>query len=158
MRINHGISIVGALALTACTVSLGALPAAAQDRHGHAVRRTTIVGPEGGRVTTRSAVRWDRDNPNWWHGHPGFAGYHGPRQGYYYAPHHGYYVVPRTYWGRTWVVGATVPASMRVYVVSNPAFYGLTVAPAGYRWIYVNNNITLINRSGVIVRSVPRVW
>ena len=35
---------------------------------------------------------------------------------------------------------------------------GLTVAPAGYRWIYVNNNITLINRSGVIVRSVPRVW
>jgi Ni/Co efflux regulator RcnB len=45
------------------------------------------------------------------------------------------------------------------YYVVNPAYYGLAVAPAGHAWIYANGSIVLASRTtGVIVRTVPRVW
>lgn len=177
-------SIIGSLLIAAMVVPTA--PASAQVAH-HGVRagpngvtvRSGVHGENGGAhrtvrvndngVTVRSGahnsngyvgrtVHYDRNNPNWWHGHPGFNGYHGVRHGYYYAPGYGYYHA-HGYYGRAWVVGVTVPVAFRSYVVVNPAFYGLAVAPVGQSWIYVNNNIVLINRSsGVIIRTVPRVW
>ncbi|QCB43668.1 hypothetical protein E5673_16705 [Sphingomonas sp. PAMC26645] len=104
-------------------------------------------------------VYYPGGNPNWWHGNVAFVGYVGPRPGYYYAPSYGYYAVSPAYSTKLWIVGSTVPASFQSYVVVNPAMYGLPIATTGYRWIYVNTNMVLIRRSsGVVIRSVPRVW
>jgi hypothetical protein len=104
-------------------------------------------------------VRWYPGNPGWWHGHPDFVGYVGVRRGYYFAPGYGYYPVASAYYGRVWVVGAVLPVELRRYYVVNPGYYGLAVAPAGHAWIYANGSIVLASRTtGVIVRTVPRVW
>ena len=54
---------------------------------------------------------------------------------------------------------AVLPVELRRYYVVNPGYYGLAVAPAGHAWIYANGSIVLASRTtGVIVRTVPRVW
>lgn len=107
-------------------------------------RRTTVI---------------DRGRPGWWYGQPGFEGYHGPRAGQWYAPGYGYYAAARVHHGTRWVVGGTLPASMRRYVVVSPAIYGLTPAAVGYGWFFAGTNIVLVRVStGVIVQSVAGGW
>lgn len=110
----------------------------------------------GGHGTT---VVVDRGRAGWWHGNPAFAAYVGPRGGYYYAPGYGYYAIPRGYARTTWVVGGTLPSTMRRYVVVNPAVYGLRLPPPGFGWYYAGTNFVLVSRSrGVIVQSVAGGW
>lgn len=118
---------------------------------------TTIAGPNGVVHTGTTVV--DRGNAGWWHGHSAFVGYAGPRAGYYFAPGYGYYGIPRGYAHATWTVGATLPVTMRRYVVVRPAGYGLVAAPPGYGWYYAGTNFVLVAlASGVIAQSVAGGW
>ena len=98
--------------------------------------------------------RWDRNNRDWWRGHSYFRGYDGRRNGYYYAPGYGYYRVEPRYYNRRWARGQYVPAPYRRYYVQDPYFYGLRPAPAGYRWIYVDNDLVLASIATGLILDV----
>ncbi len=103
--------------------------------------------------------RWDRRNPQWWRGRSEFRDYAGPRQGFWYTPGRGYYRPDPRWYGYRWAVGGFVPYQYRTYYVSNPVFYGLPVAPYGLRYIYLNNQIALIDvRNGRIVSLLTGVF
>jgi len=122
------------------------------------VVRHTAVRTGNGAVHSRTVIV-DRSRAGWWHGHPSFVHYHGPRAGYYFAPGHGYYAIPRAYVHTTWVVGHTLPVPMRRYVVINPVGFGLAPPPTGHGWFYAGTNFVLIRMSsGVIVQSVAGGW
>lgn len=158
-------AFTGGTVAIALAAFVTASPAEAQVvRHG-----TVVAGPRGVHASRtvhtpygtarRSVTVVDRGRPGWWHGHPHFVGYVGPRPGHYYAPGYGYYAVPRGYARSIWVVGGTLPPVMRSYVVVSPAIYGLAPAPAGYGWYYAGTNIVLAAlATGVIVQSVAGGW
>ncbi|MCJ2183650.1 RcnB family protein [Novosphingobium sp. 1949] len=124
--------------------------------HPDTVRHTTVQTDNG---VYRRTVVVDRGRPGWWHDHPGFVHYNGPRAGYYFAPGYGYYRVPPAYVHTTWVVGRTLPVDLRGYVVVSPAGYGLAPPSPGYGWYFVGTNFVLIRKSsGVIVQSVAGGW
>jgi Ni/Co efflux regulator RcnB len=152
----------------ACTLALMAsvLSATAADAVVYAHRdvrtprvshhSTTVAGPRGAVHTSHTTV--NRSRAGWWHGQPGFNGYHGARRGYYYAPGHGYYH-SHGFSSAYWRVGGVFPASARRYVVVSPSYYGLAVAPAGHRWYYSGPNLVLVAiATGVIVKSVAGGW
>ncbi len=128
-------------------------PASAQVATHH-----TVVKTDKG-VVRSSTVVVDRSRAGWWHTHPDFVAYHGPRPGYYYAPGYGYHRVPAAYVHTTWVVGRTFPATFRRYVVINPVGFGLAPPPPGCGWYYAGSNFVLVRHSsGVIVQSVAGGW
>ncbi|HXV01762.1 MAG TPA: RcnB family protein [Caulobacteraceae bacterium] len=89
----------------------------------------------------------------WWRGQRGFEGYYGLRAGYWFAPGWGYYQPDPRWIGYDWEVGAVVPYELRSYYVSDPYAYGLPTAPYGCGWIYLNNELVLIDlRTGRIVQ------
>lgn len=102
---------------------------------------------------------FDRGNPRWWQGRHEFNGYSGRRPGFFFAPGYGYHPVPSAYYGRAWGVGAVLPIDLRRYIVADPTVYGVEPAPSGYRWIYVDDGLAMIDgERGVIVRSVWHIW
>lgn len=114
-------------------------------------------GYAGGRGQRRAA--FDRSNPRWWTGRREFSGYAGHRPGFFFVPGYGYRPLAAAYAARSWVVGAILPPELRGYAVADPTVYGVDLAPVGYRWIYVNDGIALIDSNrGVIVRSVWHIW
>lgn len=101
---------------------------------------------------------WRRD-PNWWRGDPGFRGYSGPRVSFFFAPGYGYYSVPREYWGRRWGAGAYLPAFFLRYAVADYEAYGLPPPPYGCEWVWVNNDVLLVDRSdGYILDEIDNVY
>ncbi|HZH04788.1 MAG TPA: RcnB family protein [Myxococcaceae bacterium] len=59
--------------------------------------------------------------------------------------------------------GERLPASYYAqnptYIISNPAQYQLSSAPAGYRWVRVDNDVYLVrNETGVISEVVRRIF
>ncbi len=102
---------------------------------------------------------FDRSNPRWWAGRREFSGYAGHRMGFFFVPGYGYRPLAAAYSERSWAVGAVLPPELRGYAVADPTVYGVDPAPAGYRWIYVNDGIALVDSArGVIVRSVWHIW
>ncbi|HEY1448974.1 MAG TPA: RcnB family protein [Caulobacteraceae bacterium] len=90
---------------------------------------------------------------DWWHGHHGFDHYHGHRVGFWFAPGWGYYQVDPQWYGYYWDVGVVVPYDLRGYYVSDPYEYGLPPAPYGCAWIFLGDQIVLIDlQSGQILQ------
>ena len=100
-----------------------------------------------------------RGNPNWWRGNPFFQDYRGPRVNFFFAPGFGYYSVPNQYYGRRWNPGDYLPAFFLNYTVEDYSAYGLPRPPYGCEWVWVNNNVLLIDESdGYILDEVYNVW
>ena len=107
---------------------------------------------------------WDRDapwkhNPGWWRKHRGFRHYHGPRIGYFFIPDFGYILAPSLYQQRYWVVGQYLPQWFWRYVVTNYWEYGLPEPPEGCAWVWVDDDVALIDLSdGYIIDIVHNLW
>lgn len=82
---------------------------------------------------------------DWWRGRAGFNGYYGHRAGYWFAPGWGYYQVDPRWYDFDWVVGAVVPYELQSYYISDPYAYGLPPAPYGCEWIFLGDQIALID-------------
>ena len=92
-------------------------------------------------------------NLGWWRERRGFEAYEGRRDGFWFAPGYGYYRPDPRWYGFNWYVGFTVPFELRSYYVSDPYDYGLPPAPYGCEWIFLGNQLVLINmETGQIVQ------
>jgi Ni/Co efflux regulator RcnB len=134
----------------------------AQARHDNAIVRhdDAIVHHDNGIVRhDRNVVRWDRTKRDWLVSRPEFHDFHGARPGFWYVPGHGYYRPDPRWYGFSWRVGFVAPFEFRTFYVQDPLFYGLAPAPYGFQYIYLNNNIALINlASGQIVSILPNIY
>ncbi len=111
-----------------------------------------------GRTQARSHAVWS-SNRNWWRGNARFSGYNGARSGYYFAPGHGYYALPREYWGRSWGEGEYLPLFFLAYALSDYNDYGLPPAPYGCEWVWVGNNVLLVDmRDGYVLDEMRNVY
>jgi Ni/Co efflux regulator RcnB len=108
----------------------------------------------GGQYQTgRTWNRNSRLSGDWWRGRRGFEGYAGHRSGFWFAPGWGYYQVDPRWYGYDWEVGAVVPYELRSYYVSDPEDYGLPPAPYGAAWVFLGDQIVLIDlQSGDIIQ------
>ncbi len=119
--------------------------------------------------TVASARPDDHDHRGWedrherhevreaWRGRPEWRGYKGARAGYWYAPGYGYRPVAR---GVVWRRGGYVPAAYRTYYVQEPAFYHLSPAPRGYRWVYGSDGdfVLMAVATGLIASVVANAY
>ncbi|HEY5288531.1 MAG TPA: RcnB family protein, partial [Caulobacteraceae bacterium] len=114
----------------------------------------------GSQYTRDRNGRWQGQNnwrghdrgDGWWRGQRGFERYEGRRDGYWFAPGWGYYQPDSRWYGYDWEVGGIVPYELRGYYVSDPYAYDLPPAPYGCEWIYLGDQLVLIDRaSGQIV-------
>ena len=81
------------------------------------------------------------------------------RVNFYFAPGYGYYNVPRQYYGRSYRIGDYLPNVFWRYRVHDWAWYGLPAPPPGCAWVYVDNNIYLVDLfDGYIIDSANQVW
>ena len=89
----------------------------------------------------------------WWRGHRGFDGYQGRRDGFWFAPGYGYYQPDPRWYDYDWEIGVSVPYGLRSYYINDPYAYDLPPAPYGCAWIFLGNEMVLIDiRSGQIVQ------
>jgi Ni/Co efflux regulator RcnB len=109
----------------------------------------------GGQGWNGGGQGWNRGGGDgWWRGRQGFGNYEGRRDGEWFAPGWGYYRPDPYYADYSWGVGVFVPFGLRSYYVEDPYAYGLDAAPYGYRWIFLDNQMVLIDvRTGVIVQT-----
>jgi Ni/Co efflux regulator RcnB len=114
----------------------------------------------GGQYQYRSGAQnyrnWSGSNVrlrgDWWRGRSDFRGYYGRREGFWFAPGYGYYEVDPRWWGFDWVVGSIVPYDLQEYAVSDYWNYGLPAPPYGCEWIFLGDQIVLIDLgSGAIL-------
>lgn len=102
---------------------------------------------------------WAPGNRFWWRGRPEFVGYVGARPGFWFIPGQGYIRPDPRWYGFSWQVGGFVPSIFWNYAVPNPFIYGLQPAPYGFRYIYLGNNVVLMNvHNGRIVRVMSHVF
>lgn len=100
---------------------------------------------------SRRELRYDRRRADTWRDRHEWRSYRGARAGYWYAPGYGYRPVQRGY---SWRRGAYVPRGYRTYYVQDPYYYGLPVAPAGYRWVYADGNFVLMALASGLIANV----
>lgn len=80
------------------------------------------------------------------------------RFGFFFAPGYGYYNAGN-YWGRHYYEGDYLPSFFFRYRVIDPYFYGLPPAPPGCAWVYVDNNILLIDMyDGYVIEVIDQAW
>jgi Ni/Co efflux regulator RcnB len=89
-------------------------------------------------------LRYSRTDRRTWQGRPEWRGFNGARAGYFFAPGYGYRPIDRRWANTAWRRGQYVPPAYRTLYVQDPYYYGLRPAPAGYRWVYLNNNFALM--------------
>jgi hypothetical protein len=107
----------------------------------------------GGQYQGRTWNRNTRLSGDWWRGRHGFEGYRGHRSGFWFAPGWGYYQVDPRWYGYDWEIGGVVPYELRSYYVSDPEDYGLPPAPYGAAWVFLGDEIVLIDlQSGEIIQ------
>jgi Ni/Co efflux regulator RcnB len=112
----------------------------------------------GGHASVASGTVW-RSNRNWWRTNSRFRGYNGPRANYYFAPGYGYYAVPRAYRGHHWRMGDLLPLFFLRYVMRDYRDYGLPTPPPGCAWIWVGNDVLLVDMSdGYIIDEIDNVY
>lgn len=126
-----------------------------------------VSGParvQAGQQWRRQHTGWDshtvwRQNPNWWRGNSAFRLYVGVRGGYFFIPGLGYISVPTQYRARHWRAGDTLPGWFWRYQVRDYWNYGLPRPPDGCIWVWVNNDVALIDASdGYILDIEHNVW
>jgi Ni/Co efflux regulator RcnB len=101
---------------------------------------------------------WRRD-PNWWRQDRAFHLFLGPRLGFFFIPDLGYVSVPSQYESRRWIEGQYLPSWFWRYVVRDYWNYGLPDPPLGCIWVWVGNDVALIDqRDGYILEIVHNVW
>ncbi|WP_249138184.1 RcnB family protein [Phenylobacterium montanum] len=107
---------------------------------------------------------WDnngiwRRKPNWWRRDRGFRLFIGPRIGFLFIPEMGYVSVPPEYQHGYWAPGGFLPSWFWRYVVRDYWRYGLPAPPPGCIWVWVDDDIALIDAdTGYIVDMVRNVW
>ena len=107
---------------------------------------------------------WDnnavwRRNRNWWHNDNAFRSYYGVRAGFWFVPMFGYISVPWAYQHHYWRAGEFLPEWFWRYEVVDYWRYGLPAPPYGCAWIWVNNDIALVDfNDGYIIDMVYNVW
>lgn len=79
------------------------------------------------------------------HSHRHFRSYSGIRIGFYFAPSHGYYRVPDNYYQVRYHRGGYLPSFFLRYRLHNPNDYGLSPAPYGMTYVWVDNCIVLVD-------------
>jgi len=78
---------------------------------------------------------------------------------FYFAPGYGYYRAPAQYRDRDWYPGDYLPSFYLRYRVHDASFYGLPYAPRGCAWVYVDNDIVLVDlRDGYVIDVYRDVW
>jgi Ni/Co efflux regulator RcnB len=101
---------------------------------------------------------WRRDR-NWWRGNDAFSLYVGVRSGFFFIPEIGYVSAPRQYRGHHWQAGQYLPNWFWRYRVSDYWNYGLPEPPDGCFWVWVNNDMALIDTGdGFILDIVHNAW
>ena len=117
-----------------------------------------------GRQWRQSHRDWDhsapwRRNHDWWRRSSAFRLFLGPRIGYFFIPELGYYAVPSEYVHRYWHAGEYLPQWFWRFEVRDYWNYGLPEPPYGCIWVWVDNDIALIDASdGYILDIVHNVW
>ncbi|MGA0604122.1 RcnB family protein [Caulobacter sp. KR2-114] len=107
---------------------------------------------------------WDRSAPwrrnnDWWRGNAAFRLFFGPRIGFFFIPGHGYVRAPDQYREHYWIAGEYLPNWFWQYPVRDYASYGLPDPPYGCMWVWVDNDIALIDRDdGYILDIVHNAW
>jgi Ni/Co efflux regulator RcnB len=105
-----------------------------------------------------SGAVW-RGNRDWWRGDRGFRLFSGLRAGFFFVPELGYVSAPREYWGRQWRAGGYLPRWFWRYEVRDYWRYGLPQPPYGCAWIWVNNDVALVDLSdGYILDIEYNIW
>jgi Ni/Co efflux regulator RcnB len=105
-----------------------------------------------------ASALWRRD-PNWWRHNDAFRIFHGPRIGFFFIPAFGYVSVPPDYERRYWVQGEYLPNWFWRYTVVDYWNYGLPRPPDGCVWVWVDNDVALIDATdGYILDIVHNVW
>lgn len=101
---------------------------------------------------------WRRDR-NWWRGNSAFSLYLGPRVGFFFIPDMGYISVPHQYRNHHWQAGQYLPNWFWRYEVNDYWNYGLPEPPDGCAWVWVNNDVALVDLSdGYILDIVHNAW
>ena len=101
---------------------------------------------------------WRRD-PFWWRKDRGFRFYYGPRIGFFFIPEFGYVAAPSQYQVHYWRAGDYLPDWFWRFVVRDYQSYGLPPPPDGCAWVWVDDDVALIDRSdGYILDIVHNVW
>ena len=107
---------------------------------------------------------WDnqtvwRQNQNWWRSDRAFRLYSGVRAGFFFIPELGYVSAPPEYERHYWPAGDTLPRWFWRYTVGDYGRYGLPTPPYGCAWVWVDDDIALIDLSdGYILDVVRNVW
>ncbi|MDE2357572.1 MAG: RcnB family protein [Alphaproteobacteria bacterium] len=74
-------------------------------------------------------------------------------------PDFGYVAVPPQYQMRYWRAGDTLPVWFWRYVVRDYAAYGLPPPPDGCAWVWVDDDVALIDLDdGYILDIVHNLW
>ena len=101
----------------------------------------------------RRELRYDRHHPDSWRGRPEWRDYRGARTGYWYAPGYGYQRATPQY---AWRTGGYVPARYRNWYVTDEAYYGLRAPPPGYRWVYADGQLVLMQTTNGLIAELIR--
>jgi Ni/Co efflux regulator RcnB len=126
-----------------------------------------LRGPDNDRAADqwrREHHGWDRAspwqrNPNWWQHNRAFRFYFGPRIGFFFIPNYGYIAAPQQYRINYFRPGDYLPSWFWRYIVRDYSLYGLPPPPSGCAWVWVDNDVALIDLSdGYIIDIVHNVW
>jgi Ni/Co efflux regulator RcnB len=126
-----------------------------------------VRGPDrdqAGQQWRQSHAHWDnaspwRRDPNWWRGDASFRLFSGARLGFFFIPEIGYVSVPSQYEKHYWQAGDTLPSWFWRYVVNDYERYDLPQPPDGCVWVWVDNDVALIDASdGYILDIVHNAW
>ncbi len=126
-----------------------------------------VTGPQreqAGQQWRQAHSGWDsnspwRQNANWWHGNSAFRLFFGARIGFFFIPELGYVQVPAAYQEHYWRAGDMLPDWFWRYTVNDYWTYGLPQPPDGCAWVWVDDDVALIDLSdGYILDIVHNVW
>lgn len=101
---------------------------------------------------------WRRD-ANWWRNDIGFQLFHGVRVGFFFVPEMGYVSAPAEYRDHAWRPGDYLPNWFWQFEVRDYERFGLPRPPDGCVWVWVNNDVALIDPyDGYILDIALNVW
>jgi len=127
----------------------------------------TVRGPDrdqAGQQWRQGHAGWDshalwRQDTNWWRHDSSFRLFLGPRIGFFFIPSIGYVSVPQQYERHYWRAADDLPRWFWRYEVREYWRYGLPQPPDGCLWVWVDNDVALIDASdGYILDIVHNAW
>jgi len=127
----------------------------------------SVIGPardQAGQQWRAAHGGWNnnavwRQNSNWWRGNGAFRLWGGARVGFFFIPELGYVSVPVEYRVHYWRAGDMLPSWFWRYQVRDFWTYGLPQPPDGCAWVWVDNDVALIDLSdGYILDIEHNIW